>query len=483
MSAALIGYAGYLPVHRVDRQEIGRTLGSSAGTGFRIAASFDEDSTTMAVEAARAALSAVAHPGVLDLYLATTSPAYLDKTNAAAVHAALGLGSEGLAADLAGSVRSGVAAIRAAAAGTGVALLSDVRVGLPGSADERGGADGAAALVFGDDSDAIAELVATVSLTAEVLDRWRSPTRTTAELWEERFGFEEYAPLIRRAATAVLERAGLPEADHVRVVSPNYAVVKRAGLLVKGALSSGGSPVGHAGAADVGLALASVLDVAGPGQTILLLAAADGCDALLFRTTELLPGRRAPRTVADQLGAGMSLPYATYLTWRGQLTREAPRRPEPDRPAGPPSARASAWKFGFTGSRCTSCGFIHLPPVRVCRRCHAVDAMQAVALADAVGTVATHTVDRLAFSPSPPVVDAVVDFEGGGRYSLEVADSDPDALTVGTRVGLVFRRLFTAGGVHNYFWKARVLTESAPPESAPPESAPPAPATNDRSNR
>lgn len=71
------------------------------------------------------------------------------------------------------------------------------------------------------------------------------------------------------------------------------------------------------------------------------------------------------------------------------------------------------------------------------------------------GTVATYTVDRLAYSPSPPVVDVVVDFDGGGRCTLEAADADPDAFEVGSRVDLTFRRLFTAGGVHNYFWKAR----------------------------
>jgi len=195
------------------------------------------------------------------------------------------------------------------------------------------------------------------------------------------------------------------------------------------------------------------------------MSAVDGCDAMVLRTTDLLPERRQPRTVADQLGAGRPVPYPTYLSWRGLLDRELPRRPEPDRPAGPPSARAVDWKFGFAGSRCTECGFVHLPPLRVCRDCGATDAMDEVAGAALTGTVATFTVDHLAYSPSPPVVDVVVDFDGqsgqpgmaAGRTSLEVADADPDSIGVGSRVDLVFRRLFTAGGVHNYFWKARVL--------------------------
>jgi hydroxymethylglutaryl-CoA synthase len=255
---------------------------------------------------------------------------------------------------------------------------------------------------------------------------------------------------------AALANAGLEKADHIVLVSPNSAVQKRGKSLVAGTISTTLSPVGHAGAADAGVALAAVLDQAEPGQTILVLSAADGCDALVLRTTDLLPSRRQPVAVDAQLKAGQPVPYARYLTWRGMLDREPPRRPEPDRPAAPPSARAGEWKFSFSGSQCTECGFVQLPPARVCHHCGAVDQLSPARLADTLGTVATFTVDRLAYSPSPPLVDAVINFDGGGRYALEVADADPDRLAVGSRVELVFRRLFTAGGVHNYFWKARV---------------------------
>jgi 3-hydroxy-3-methylglutaryl CoA synthase/uncharacterized OB-fold protein len=458
---SLLSYGAYLPSGRVDRAEVGATLGSGGGRGERVVASFDEDSTTMGVAAAQAALSMLSSAGApADLYFATTSPAYLDKTNAAAIHAALGLGSLGFAGDLAGSARSGVAALRSAAALGGIAVLADVRTGQPGSADELGGGDAAAAFVFGygDDGDGgIADIVGQASRTAEVLDRWRLPARAVADVWEERFGYEQYAPLIREAAAAALAGAQLEQADHVVLVSPNSAVPKRGKSLVVGCRSTTFSPVGHAGAADAGVALAAVLDHAEPGQTILVLSAADGCDAVVFRTTAELPGRRQPVSVQAQLKAGRPVPYASYLTWRGLLEREPPRRPEPDRPAAPPSARAADWKFSFTGSACTACGFVHLPPARVCHHCGAVDQMTPAARAGTLGTVATFTVDRLAYSPAPPLVDAVINFDGGGRYALEVADADPDLLAVGSRVELVFRRLFTAGGVHNYFWKAKVV--------------------------
>jgi uncharacterized OB-fold protein len=76
-------------------------------------------------------------------------------------------------------------------------------------------------------------------------------------------------------------------------------------------------------------------------------------------------------------------------------------------------------------------------------------------MADAVGTIVTYTVDRLAYSPSPPVVFAVVDFDGGGRLPVELTDVDEREIQIGGRVEMTFRRLFTADGIHNYFWKAR----------------------------
>lgn len=437
--AAIVSYAVYLPRHRV-----------AVGMARRVVAGFDEDSTTMAVEAARRVGGT---PGAL--YFATTSPAYADKTNATAIHAALSLPPDVFAVDLAGSARCGVGALRAAAVGGGLAVLADVRTGRPGSADERSGGDGAAAFVFGsDDAEGIAHVLGQASVTAEVLDRWRAPGDPAARVWEERFGLDAYLPLVTDAGERVLADAGVSHPDHLVLASPNRPLLKKAtGLL--GAAFTTTSPVGHAGAADVGLALADVLDRAEPGQTVLVISAEGGADALLLRTTDGLAAQA--ESVAMQRDSGVEVDYVSYLTWRGLLDRERPRRPDPDVPAAPPSARAAAWKFGLHGSECAACGFVHLPPVRVCKRCGSGEPMTPHPVSRTTGTVATFTVDRLAFSPSPPVINAVVDFDGGGRCTLELTDSDPDAVAVGARVEPTFRRLYTANGVHNYFWKGRVL--------------------------
>src|SRR5581483_9605821 len=176
----LIAYGAYVPYFRLQRASIAAALGSGGGKGTRAVASYDEDSTSMAVEAARIALRGLTDSrSVRQLFFATATPAYLDKTNATAIHAALSLPEEALAVDMLGSVRSGVGALIAAAQSPVPTLVttSDVRTGLPGGADERDGGDGAAALVFGGDGDqpVIAELVAHASATDEFLDRWRVP--------------------------------------------------------------------------------------------------------------------------------------------------------------------------------------------------------------------------------------------------------------------------------------------------------------------
>ena len=87
----LIAYGAYIPYNRLKRSRIAEVLGSGGGPGSRAVASFDEDTTSMGAEAARAALRMLAGgpASVRQLYFATAAPAYLDKTNANVVHAAL----------------------------------------------------------------------------------------------------------------------------------------------------------------------------------------------------------------------------------------------------------------------------------------------------------------------------------------------------------------------------------------------------------
>ena len=464
----IVSYGSYIPYFRLDRKSIGEALGASAGKGTRAVASYDEDTTSMGVEAARAALRGAPRLAPAALYFATADPAYLDKTNATAIHAALDLDTSAMAFDMLGAIRSGSAVIRAAADASRptLAVISDIRTGLPGGADERDGGDAAVAFLFaGGDADhpVLAESIGAGAATAEFLERWRLPGDPASRQWEERFGEHVYVPLAEVAITEALKQAGITAQAlaHVVVAGSHGRANKRAaaGMGAKtGAFADDlTGTVGNAGTAHAALLLADALDRAQADDLIAVVTLADGCDVTLWRATAALASRRQRTPVATQAAGGARVAYPTFLTWRGFLKREPPRRPDPVPPAAPPSRRAEAWKFGFTGSRCQACGSRHLPPARVCLKCHAVDKMAPERMADVPATIATYTVDRLAYSLSPPVVVGVLDFEGGGRFTCELTDVDPASVKIGDRVEMTFRRPMTAGGVHNYFWKARPL--------------------------
>ena len=461
----ILGWGTYLPRRRLDRTTIPPVAGGGGGKGTRTVASYDEDTTTMGVAAARLALrTSSATPQVL--WFATTEPAYLDKTNATAVHAALRLDPEVAAYDAVGSVRSAMGALKAGLDSSGPALVvsADLRTGLPGGPDESAGGDGAAALLVGspDEGQVLAELVAWASVSEEFLDRWRTPGAPASQLWEERFGENRYATLGAEALDAVLAKAGLQAADVGTLIVAGLhgraarSVAAKAGVPPDRVADRLDAQAGNTGAAQPALLLAAALEAAGTrdggaGQIIVLLTLSDGADAVVFRTTDALAGHVPARPLAAQLAAGAPVGYGTYLRWRGMLAAEPPRRPAPARPSSSAASRSRDFKFGFAGSTAPD-GTVQLPP-------SSLDEGRRP-MAEVTGTIVTYTVDRLAYSPSPPVIFAVVDFDGGGRLPMELTDVAEDEIEIGGRVEMTFRRLFTADGIHNYFWKARPIRDA-----------------------
>lgn len=461
----IIATGTHLPHRRLDRAAVAAFFGKGGGTGTRTVASFDEDTTTMGAEAARAAVASATGVDVDALWFATASPAYLEKTNASAIHATLRLDASVPAFDFGGAHRSGTGALRTAleAGPTTLVVASDSRDGLATSADESQGGDGAAALLIGDDTagPVLAEFVGGASVTDEFLERWRVPGGDRSRTWEERFGEVVYAPLMEQAWTAALADTGLVADDihtlvvvgtHARAVARN---VGKLGVVAERIGNDLSESVGNTGTAHPLLVLAAAIETAGPGEAIAIMALADGVDVLVVRTTEAIGSYTPARPVASQIAGGAPIDYAKFLSWRGMVAIEPPNRPLPNRPSAAAAHRRDDWKFGFVGSRDRSSGMVHLPPARVSEKGGAVDDMDEVPMADVHGTVVSFTVDKLVYSPSPPVVFAVVDFDGGGRVPLELTDVDADEVEVGMRVEPTFRRLFTADEIHNYFWKVR----------------------------
>jgi len=469
----ILSAAAYVPYRRLDRASVAEVFGSGGGRGSRAVAGYDEDTTSMGVEAARLALRSA--PGIEPraLWFSTTAPAYLDKTNATTLHAALRLDTDVVAADFAGAIRSGVTALGTAlhAPGPTLVVTADRRDGLPTSADESAGGDGAAAVLVGADSDGplLATLLGEGHATEEFIDRWREPGERRSKVWEERFGETKYVPLGEQAWNAALKAAELtPEQIDRLIVTGSHAravrsLTPRLGVDKSRLVDDRSATVGYAGSAMPALLLTSALEAAAPGETIALVSLADGADVLILRTTDQVTRWNPARRVDAQVAAGEPLPYGKFLAWRGMVTLEPPRRPEPDRISASVTGRTEHWKYGFVGSKDRSSDALHLPPARVSRVGDAVDEMDPAPMADIVGTIAAFTIDRIAYSPSPPIVFAIVDFDGGGRLPVELTDVNADELAVGDRVEMTFRRLFTADGIANYFWKARPLRGGSEP--------------------
>ncbi|QFG24650.1 zinc ribbon domain-containing protein [Actinomadura sp. WMMB 499] len=450
-------YAVHLPAYALAGNALDGAEPRPGGP-VRGVAAYDEDTVTMAVEALREITAEPPSGG--RLLLATTSAPYDGKTSAGIVHEALGLDTGVAAADLHGH-RSGATALDLLVHAGAAVALGDVRTTRPGAPDELAQGDAAAGFVPG---TAAAVLLARAGRTAEVLDRWRLPGERHDRVWDERFTSGILVEAGWAAARRALADAGLDAADHVAVASsnPRAAAALRRDLGGSGADAEIERLTGYTGTAHPGLLLAAALDTAAPGETVLLLSAAEGADAFVFRAGDGVRSARGGRPVREQLADREVLGYGRYLHWRGLLDVQGPARPAAPSPAAPPMHRRAGWKYRLEGGRCDACGGVTTPPSRACAVCGVTADAAApgkVSLRDRGATVVSVTRDRLTTMPEAEVAIVVADFDddgtGGGRLSAYATDVRPEAVHVGMRMRPTFRRLWTTDGIHNHFWKLR----------------------------
>ena len=456
----------YFPRRRLDRALIAKAWGTRAGAGARTVAGLDEDALTLAADAVADCIGTADPQGFDALYFASASSPYGEKQVASLVATAADLPLTIAVADFAGSVRAGLAALRAAVdgvrAGTLVApivVAADTRVTEPESELEGLLGDGAAAVVIGRGDDVVAEVVATASVSEEFTHVFRTDVQRALQLAEPRFGATYgYGRDMSEAVGAALRKAELPPAKVAKLAlgAPDARaaaeVAKRLGCdpgrqLVPSLLAE----AGFLGNPDPLVLLARALEDAAPGDFVVVGAYGEGADAVVLRATDALPSHR-PRPLAERLARPMAMPsYERYLRARGVLPAESV--------GGEAVTSVLEWKelrqdVRLYGSRCDACGLVQYPQARVCIGCQARDRMSEQKLARR-GTVFTFTVDHLAPVPELPIAMAVIDLDGGGRVYLQCTDAADGEVEVGTPVTLTFRRLHEGGGNRNYFWKAR----------------------------
>lgn len=475
--AGIVGYGAWLPRRRMERKVIAgahrwfNPALMAGGRGTRSHCSWDEDSVTMAVAAARGALSSRERQAVGTLLLASTTPPFLDRQNATIVAEACGLPPGLRTLDLTGSLRAGTGALLAALqesasqAGTLVAA-ADCRRAKPGSPDELAFGHGAAALLVGGEQP-IARLRAWHSVSDDFVDHYRAAGRRFDYRWEERWARDEgFGRILPEAISALLEAAGVEGADIDHLVLP-AASLREAQRLAKACRLDADRVVdpldqscGHLGAALAPLLLAHCLERATPGQRILLAGLGQGCDLLLFETTEALAAYRSATPVGAALDAGWSDEnYLRFLAFEGTIELESGIRAEADlKTAHSVAYRGHKALTGLQAGRCTACGTVQFPPERVCvnRACGAVDSQDPYPLANRRARVVSLTADRLAYHPDPPARYGLIEFDEGGRLLVEFVEWERATLEVGAPVSLAFRikDLDEHRGFRRYFWKA-----------------------------
>src|SRR5438034_272461 len=223
----------YFPRRRLDRALIAKAWGTRVPAGTRTVAGLDEDALTMATDALLACLGD-ADPAAFDaLYFASTSSPYLEKQVASMIATAADLRRDIVVADLAGSVRAGLAALRAALDGVRAASLrtalvaaADARLGEPESELEPLLGDGAASVAVGSEG-VVAELVSAASVAEEFTYLWRTDEQRTLRVSETRFGTSHgYVRDMAEVISAALRKAELPPARGIAL--PSYERYLRA---------------------------------------------------------------------------------------------------------------------------------------------------------------------------------------------------------------------------------------------------------------
>jgi 3-hydroxy-3-methylglutaryl CoA synthase len=460
--AGIVAASAYIPRYRLPRELIAKEWGTPSAGGERAVANHDEDSLTLAVNAALGLPADGVAPDAV-LFATTTSP-YVEKQGAATLAAVLDLAGAVRTADVTDTLRAGTSAVLAAldavAGGSArrvVVAAADCRMGEPDSPGEQSFGDAAAALLVGAEAG-IAEIVATHSVADEFHGTWRTREQEFPHAFPGAFEAKlGYARVLREAAAGVLAKAGVAPPDLAMAVLPAATprapagVAKALGLDPKRQLQDAfWTTLGDTGAAQPLVMLAAALERAQAGDLILVLGYGDGADALLLRATGASP--RTAESVHRQIEVKRLLPsYGRYARFRKLVRRETA---QPDASTPVPMFRDRREVLPLHGGRCGACGTVQFPRHRVCIECGHTGGLADVALARR-GRLFTFTNDHVCESPDPPVCHAVVDLDGGGRLYVQLTDCDPDAVAIDMPLELTFRKLHDGGGFHNYFWKAR----------------------------
>jgi hydroxymethylglutaryl-CoA synthase len=459
----LVSVGAYVPRYRVTAALLREAWGGTAG-GDCALANHDEDSLTMACEAALGALAGRDVSTIGACFLASTTAPYVEKSNATLLATVCDLAPTVMTADVGGALRCGTTALRlaldAVRAGSvreALVAAADARPGAPGTEMEGLLGDAAAAALLGT-TGVIASFEGAYTVSREFTDVWRRPgDRYVSVLPDVTFvkahGLDRHLP---EAVDGLLAKTGRKKSDITRLVlgAPDVrqhtALVRQLGFTAAVPKEPLIAKVGHTGSAAGLLGLAEALESARPLDQILVLSYGNGAEALLFQVTDGIADARPARPLSAQLARGRPLAhYGQLLRFRRHVETEVIRAFT----SVPAMVREERQNFRLYGQRCAACGAVSYPRRHLCWQCSSAR-LEEHKLSRR-GRVFTFTKDHLVPSPDPPTVVVAADLEGGGRFFAQVTDADPATVAVDMPVELTFRRIHEGEDIVNYFWKFR----------------------------
>ena len=340
----IIGYGAYVPRYRLPAKEVARIwTGGQGGVPIKEKAvpGLDEDVITMSIEAARNALkrAQIDSTKIRAVWVGSESHPYAVKPSSTLVAEAIGAVPHTQAADWEFACKAGTEAMVAAIGLIGsnmadytLAIGMDTAQGRPGDALEYTAGAGGAAYLLGPAEESLAEFHGSYSFVTDTPDFWRRAYQKYPEHGQRFTGEPAYFRHITEAAKGLMKATGTTASDYKYAVfhQPNTKFPQRvAGQLgfTKEQIAPGllvpviGNT--YAGAALIGLS--ATLDIAQPGDNILMVSFGSGAgsDAMILKVTEKIEERRnrAPKT-QDYIARRTEIDYGMYVRYRGKLLVE-----------------------------------------------------------------------------------------------------------------------------------------------------------------
>jgi len=348
IDVVISGWGSYIPMYRITVEEIARIWGKSP-RHFReellidekAVAGMDEDVTTIAVEASKNALSraCIAPKELGAVFVGSESKPYAVKPTGSIVAEAIGATPRVLSADMEFACKAGTECLQCVLGlvgsgmiNYGLAIGADTAQGAPGDALEYSAGCGGTAIILGQREkvkDPVAQLEGSVSYVTDTPDFWRRARETYPSHAEAFTGEPAYFTHITSSTRMLLEELSLKPEDFKYAVfhQPNGKFPIRAakhlgfkkeqtdpGLLVPciGNLYAGSCITGFS----------SVLDVASPGDRVLVASFGSGAgsDAFSFVVQDGIDSKRkrAP-TVTDYIKRKKNIDYAIYTKFRKKI--------------------------------------------------------------------------------------------------------------------------------------------------------------------